>query len=147
MWDTTEGDRIRSAAFGAMNLLTGMAGVLTLVVGAIGVGNLMFIVVRRRTREIGIQMAMGARPRWILIEFLVQALVLVGAGGLVGFLGAWIMAAVIGASPLVEALGTPRISAWIGLGTVALLGLVGLLAGFFPARRASRLDPVRALND
>ena len=147
VWDLAEGDRIRETSFAALNLLMGLAGILTLLVGGIGVGNLMFLLVRQRTREIGIRMALGARPRWILREVLLQSLVLVAAGGALGFLGAWILSAAIGASPLAENLGQPRISMTIGLGTVALLGTIGLVAGWFPARRAAHLDPVRALAD
>lgn len=147
VWDLAEGDRIRETSFAALNLLMGLAGIFTLLVGGIGVGNLMFLLVRQRTREIGIRMALGARPRWILREVLLQSLVLVAAGGALGFLGAWILSAAIGASPLAENLGQPRISMTIGLGTVALLGAIGLVAGWFPARRAAHLDPVRALAD
>jgi len=147
VWDTTEFDRIRETAFRAMDFLVVTACVLTLLVGGIGVGNLMFLVVRRRTREIGIRMALGARPAWILREVLVQALILVAVGGVVGFLAAVGLTAAIGASPLSEVLGVPRISPPIGAGTIVLLAVIGLAAGWFPARRAARLDPVRALAE
>lgn len=145
VWDTTETDTIRDTSFLAMDLMITLACLFTLLVGGIGVGNLMFLVVRRRTREIGIRMALGARPSWILREVLVQGLILVGAGGAAGFLAAWGLALAIGASPANEVLGTPRISTVTALGTIALLAVIGLLAGWFPARRAARLDPVRAL--
>ena len=145
--DTTEFDRIREISFLAMDSLITLACFFTLLVGGIGVGNLMFLVVRRRTREIGIRLAVGARPRWILQEVLVQALILVAVGGAIGFLGAWGLAVLIGATPAAETLGVPRISMITAVGTVTLLAVIGLAAGWFPARRASRLDPVRALND
>ena len=143
--DTTEGDKIRDTIFGAMSMMTAFAGTLTLLVGGLGVGNLMFVLVRRRTREIGIQMAIGALPRWVLLEVLSQCFLLVGAGGLLGFLGAWGVTALIRLTPITDAIGVPQISGVVGLATVCLLCLVGLAAGIVPARRASQLDPVQAL--
>ncbi len=147
VFDLTEYDRIRETSFLAMDALISLACFFTLLVGGIGVGNLMFLTVRRRTREIGIRLALGARPRWILREVLVQALILVAVGGAIGFLGAWGLAALIGITPAAETLGVPYISMWTALGTVTLLAAIGLVAGWFPARRASRLDPVLALSD
>ena len=145
IWDTTEGQKIRTYAFLAMDLLLGSAGAFTLLVGAIGLGNLMFVLVQQRRREIGIQMAVGARPSWILREYLAQALVLVLAGGALGFLLAWGVTEAVAASPLVESVGRPRVSLPIGALTVLLLAGAGTAAGYFPARRAARLDPVEAL--
>lgn len=145
-WDTTESDRIRATIFGAMDLMTGLAGTLTLLVGGLGVGNLMFVLVRRRTAEIGIQMAMGALPRWILQEVLLQTMFLVALGGLMGFLAAWLLTAVIALTPLTEAMGVPAISWSTALATIGLLAAIGLIAGLVPARRAARLDPVEALQ-
>lgn len=147
VWDTAENDRIRDTAFLAMDVLITLACLLTLCVGGIGVGNLMFLMVRRRTREIGLRMALGARPRWILQEVLVQAFLLVAAGGAAGFAAAWLLGLLISISPFTDVLGVPRISGAVALAVVAVLGAIGLAAGWFPARRAARLDPVRALAD
>lgn len=147
LWDTTEADKIRSQAFDAMDLLTLLAGVFTVLVGAIGVGNLMFLVVRRRTSEFGLRMALGARPSWILRGVLIEALFLVALGGLLGFLAAAGIASLVGASPLAENLGQPKISSDLALGVAGLLILVGLAAGWFPARRASRFAPAVALAE
>jgi putative ABC transport system permease protein len=147
VWDTTENDRIRSIIFLAMRLMVGFAGTLTLLVGGLGVGNLMYVLVKRRTREIGIQMAIGALPRWILLEVMLQTLVLVTAGGLLGFLGAWGVTALVAISPFTEAVGYPHISVWAAAATILLLVFIGLVAGYFPARRAANLDPVQALLD
>jgi putative ABC transport system permease protein len=145
--DMTEFDRVRDRVFLAMNVLITLACALTLLVGGVGVGNLMFLMVRRRTREIGLRMALGAKPRWILQEVIVEALLLVVVGGAAGFAAAWGLCLLIGATPAAEFLGTPRISIGMAGGTIAMLAVIGLLAGWFPARRAARLDPVRALAE
>lgn len=147
LWDTTEADAIRSQAFGAMELMTLLAGTFTVLVGAIGVGNLMFLLVRRRTGEFGLRLALGARPVWILRSVLIEAVTLVGAGGCLGFLAASGVSALVGATPLVEDLGQPRISGELAIGVILLLLVVGMAAGWFPARRAARLDPAQALAE
>lgn len=147
IWDTNETERVRYYVFLGFNLMLGGSGALTLLVGGVGVGNLMFIRVRQRTREIGIQMALGAKPRRILFGVLSEALLLAASGGMIGFVMSWIATSVIAMTPLTRDIGHPQLSFAIAGITVALLGTVGLLAGYFPARRAARLDPVLALAD
>ena len=147
IWDTTEGDRVRSQAFLGMRLLTLLAGSLTVLVGAIGVANLMFLVVRRRTNEFGLRMALGARPGSILRMVLVEAVVLVGLGGLLGFLAAGGLAGLVGLTPWTDELGYPRISGELAAAVVGLLVVVGVAAGWVPARRAAGLSPGVALAE
>lgn len=147
IWDTNESDRVRYYFFLGFNLMLGGSGVLTLLVGGVGVGNLMFIRVRQRTREIGIQMALGAKPRRILCGVLAESMVLVAMGGALGFAMSWIATTLTAMTPATAHIGEPRISFFIASLTVGLLGTVGLLAGYFPARRAARMDPVLALAD
>jgi putative ABC transport system permease protein len=122
-----------------------VVGVLTLVVGGIGVSNIMHVVVEERTREIGIKMALGARPRAVLAQFVVETLVLTCVGGAIG-LGLTYGLCEIFPSFGLEEVGRPELSPLLALGTVALLGLIGLLAGYFPARSAANLDPVVAMK-
>jgi putative ABC transport system permease protein len=145
MWDTTEGEKFFRVFFGVFRAFLGIIGSFTLIVGGIGVSNIMYVVVEERTREIGVKLAVGARPSFILGQFLLETLTLTAAGGLLGFL---ITIAVIAVFPaqLDEYVGTPEASGVVILTTAALLGVIGLAAGYFPARRASQLDPVVALK-
>jgi len=114
-----------------------------LVVGGIGIANIMLVSVRERTREIGVRRAVGARRRDILAQFLVEAVVISMLGGLIGLgLGAAIIAATRLAAPSLPI----RLSGWIVAVAIGFSAMVGIVAGVEPARRASRLDPVEALR-
>ena len=125
--------------------IAGMAvGIVSvfMVVGGIVIMNIMLAAVTERTHEIGIRKSLGARRRDILNQFLVEASVLAGTGGLIGVLLAWLLAILVrSTTPIPMAL--PWSSVFVGVG---LSGLVGLFFGIYPARRASRLDPIEALR-
>jgi putative ABC transport system permease protein len=144
-WDTTEAEKFFKVFFGTFRAFLAIIGSFTLIVGGIGVSNIMYVVVEERTKEIGLKMAVGARPRYILVQFLVETLTLTAAGGLLGFLITLGVVAVFPAA-LDEYVGTPEASPVVILTTTVLLGLVGLLAGYFPARRAASLEPAVALK-
>ena len=146
MWDTTEQLRFLDAFFLGFNLFLGIVGALTLVVGGIGVSNIMNVVVEERTKEIGIKMALGARRRYVLGQFLFETLLLTGVGGAIGFGIAAGLAKVMGMLPLTEFVGVPVISLQVAAITTVILGFVGFLAGWFPARTAANLKPVEALR-
>jgi putative ABC transport system permease protein len=145
MWDTTEQFQFMDLFMMSFNAFLGIIGVLTLIVGGIGVSNIMNVVIEERTREIGIKMALGAKSRAILTGFLLETLMVTAFGGLVGFIISFGICALFPAS-LYEYVGTPVVSPVVALFTAVALGVVGLVAGYFPAREAARLDPVVAMK-
>ena len=145
-WDTVEMDRFANWFFWGLKALLGLGGALTLGAGGIGVANIMFLIVRERTREIGVRMAVGARDGHIMGQVLLEALLIVGFGGMAGFLVSALVILLIQVSPVPDWLGTPQLSLTVSAMTIGVLSLVGLTAGIFPARRAARMDPVRALE-
>ncbi len=145
MWDTTEQEKFFKVFFGVFRAFLAIIGSFTLLVGGIGVSNIMYVVVEERTREIGVKLAVGAKPRFIQTQFLVETLTLTAVGGALGFLITLGVMAVFPAS-LDEYVGTPEASPVTIVTTTLLLGIVGLVAGYFPARKASLLDPVVALK-
>jgi putative ABC transport system permease protein len=113
-----------------------------IVVGGIVIMNIMLMAVTERTREIGIRKAVGARSRDIERQFLAEAIALSIAGGIVGVLSGWVFAELVSAvSPL-----PAKITAWSVVLALVLGGSVGVVFGVYPARRASRLDPITALR-
>jgi putative ABC transport system permease protein len=146
MWDTTEQFQFFDIFMLAFNSFLGIIGVLTLIVGGIGVSNIMNVVVEERTREIGIKMALGAKQRWILTQFLMETMIVTFIGGAIGFAISLGVCAVFPQLGLTEYVGDPVVSPTVTLLTALALGIVGLVAGYFPAREAAQLDPVVAMK-
>lgn len=146
IWDTNEGDKMMKYFFLGFNIFMGIIGSFTLTVGGIGVANIMYVVVKERTREIGIKRSVGATRSRILAQFFTETFVIVGSGALLGFIAAVGLVKALGLLPVQDFVGKPEISPMVALTTISLLALIAVLAGYFPARRASRLDPVECLR-
>jgi putative ABC transport system permease protein len=150
IWDTREMQRINDNVAIGIQLFLGIIGALTLLVGGMGVANIMFAVVKERTREIGVKVALGAKQRQLMLPFVLEALLMTVLGGLLGTAVSLGLIALIAALPLkgeaFEFLGRPTFSPAIAAATAAVLGTIGGLAGYFPARQASSVNPAVSLR-
>jgi putative ABC transport system permease protein len=139
----------------ALKMLLAFVGALTLGIGGVGLANIMLASVVERTREIGVQKALGSRRSTVLKQFLVEALLIVGSGGALGLAAGFALTYAIGSMPLWGAIFTDaadkgnvelQIRASSVLVSTGVLLAVGLIAGMVPAIRAARMDPVEALH-
>ena len=151
LWDTAEGAKVFSKIMIGIQAFLGIIGGLTLLVGGIGVANIMYAVVKEGTHEIGVQMAVGARRSWITGPFVLQGVVYTLLGGSAGMVIAMIFIILLGLAPVegnraLEFLGKPTLSWEIAALTAIVLGSIGVLAGYFPARRAASVDPAETLR-
>lgn len=148
VWDTNEADKFLSYFFLGFNLFMGIIGSFTMTVGGIGVANIMYVVVRERTREIGIKRSVGARRRDVLFQFFLESFLIVTVGAVFGMLISMGLVEALAFLPdgAREVVGTPTLSPAVLITTMSLLAAIAFLAGFFPARRAARLDPVECLR-
>jgi putative ABC transport system permease protein len=134
-----------------MSIFLGSIGFLTLLIAGVGVTNVMYVVVKERTREIGIKMAVGARRSYIMSQFIFEALLISFLGGAVGILFSWGVVSLLRMIPSgdngpMQFFNRPVLSGTIMLLTTGILAALGLLAGFFPARKAASVDPVESLR-
>ena len=140
--DTKEIAETMSGATRVLTALLGAVAAVSLLVGGIGIMNVMLVSVTERTREIGTRLAVGAREHEVLLQFLVEAITLSSVGGIVGILLATLASALLARVMQVPFLFNPQIN------TVAFIfsGAIGVMFGYLPARRAARLDPIEALR-
>jgi putative ABC transport system permease protein len=125
-----------------MTTLLGAVAAVSLLVGGIGIMNIMLVSVTERTREIGLRLAIGALEREVLLQFLIEAVVLASLGGLVGIVLATGASLALASLMEVPYLFNPGVNVLSFLFSAG----IGVLFGYFPARRAARMDPIEALR-
>jgi len=152
IWDFIEAEKISQKVGIGVAIFMFSVGFLTLLIAGVGVANVMYVVVKERTREIGIKMAVGARRKYILGQFIFEALLLAFVGGGIGLLFSFSVVTAVRMIPTgdeinaMQFLGRPVLSLTTMLMTAGILTTIGLLAGFFPARKAASVDPVESLR-
>ncbi|MBN1884294.1 MAG: ABC transporter permease [Candidatus Krumholzibacteriota bacterium] len=133
-----------------LNIFFGVIGGLTLIIAGVGVANIMYVVVRERTRELGVRRAVGAKKRHIISMYVGESFLITGGGGVVGVLISLGIIGLVSLAPLdsgvLKYMGHPIFSWPIAVVTVSILVAISLLAGIFPARQAAEVDPVVALH-
>ncbi len=150
MWNFIENEQEGAKIFKGINIFLAVIGSMTLIIAGIGVANIMFVVAKERTREIGIKRAVGAKRSYIIFQFIFESLLIAFSGGSIGFLVSvgiiklmWMMPIQEGA---MEFLGRPLLSTSVIIVSISLLTFIGLAAGVFPARKAANVNPVEALR-
>jgi len=146
MWDLMENEKLSHAITLGFNVFLGIVGVFTLIVGGIGVSNIMNVVVEERTKEIGLKMALGAKKTFVLSQLMFETLLLTFVGGAIGVAVSYAICTFFPATGIEEFIGRPTFSLPVGIITVAVLGVIGFFAGFAPARQAANMNPVEALR-
>ncbi len=150
MWDFVEDAKMVNAIGLGIQIFLGLVGGFTLLVAGVGVANIMYVVVRERTHEIGVKLAVGARRPHIMSQFIFEAMLLALVGGAIGLAFSGLVVTAMNAIPsdneAMAYIANPVLSWRIALICVSILVTIGLVAGVLPARRAASVDPVESLR-
>jgi putative ABC transport system permease protein len=150
MWDFIEDQKMNDAIGLGIQIFLGLVGAFTLLVAGVGVANIMYVVVKERTTEIGIKLAVGARRIHIMSQFVFEAVLIALTGGVVGLTVSAGVVGLVNAIPAddqaMQYIANPILSWPIALTCVSILLTIGLAAGILPARRAAAVDPIDSLH-
>jgi putative ABC transport system permease protein len=150
IWDTIESQKMMGNILLGLKYFLGFVGFMTLAIAGVGVANIMYVSVKERTREIGVKMAMGARRATIQLQFITEALFITFMGGGLGMALIYCATETFKIIPLdipaLDMMGRPTVSLIDGLIVTIILGAMGVLAGYFPSRKASSVNPVDSLR-
>jgi putative ABC transport system permease protein len=148
IWNKNEDVKRFTALFSGIRLFIWIIGIGTIIAGVVGVSNIMMIVVKERTKEIGVRKALGATPSSIVGLILQEAIVITGFAGYVGLvLGIGLLELVSKNMPPSDFFRNPEADFSVAIGATILLIFAGAIAGFVPAMKAARVSPVDALRD
>ena len=142
--DSSEQIEILTTIIGAITTFVSAITGIALFVGGVGVMNIMYVSVTERKREIGIRRAIGAKPRTILFQFLFEAIIVTGVGGIVGIVFGYLLGSVISTFIPIEGFKAV-LTAKTLIGSASISVLVGIVFGIIPARNASKMDPIKAI--
>lgn len=146
IWDTYENEMFMVNFNTAFTVFMGIIGAISLLVGGIGLANIMYVVVQERTKEIGIRRSIGAKKRHIMGQIFLETMIVIFSSALIGFFVSWGLIILLNMFPIQGAVGSPQLSIPVAVITITILSLIGFTAGFFPARKASNMDPVDCLR-
>ena len=147
-WNALKEFQQMQSLFNGINLFVMIIGIFTIIAGIVGVSNIMLIVVKERTKEIGIRKALGAKPSSVIMLILQESILITAAAGYLGLLaGVGLLETIAKAMPATEFFRNPGIDFNMAIGATILIVIAGALAGFIPARRAASIRPVVALHD
>jgi len=146
IWDTSEMDKFIFYFSLGINLFLILIGTLTLTVGGIGLANIMYVIVQERTHEIGIRRSVGAKRRHIMGQFILETFIIIGFSAIIGFIVSIILIKLISLLPIEEYVGYPVLSLRVALISIGILSVIGFLAGYFPSRKAAKLNVVNCLR-
>ena len=147
-WNALENFKQMQALFKGINIFVLIIGICTIIAGIVGVSNIMLIVVKERTKEIGIRKALGAKPASIIWLILQESILITSIAGYTGLvLGVALLESVAKAMPATQFFRNPGVNFQVAIGATLAIVIAGAIAGFIPARKAANIRPVVALHD